>query len=168
MENGGEPGPNRRSLCGAEALSVRSARLLAGSNRGALFASGRSVYVGPESAAPAGREIKTVLVAWNDAREAARALAEAMPFLERAQEVVVAMVDRDSPADVKGAEPGADIARHLDRHGVKVELRLRTGTARPTPSSTRSASLTRTLSCSAPTAIPASANGLSAASRGVS
>jgi len=89
----------------------------------ALFASGRSVYVVPESAAPAGREIKTVLLAWNDTREAARALAGAMPFLERAQEVVVAMVDRDGPADAKGAEPGADIARHLDRHGVEVELR---------------------------------------------
>jgi nucleotide-binding universal stress UspA family protein len=33
------------------------------------------------------------------------------------------MVDRDGPADAKGAEPGADIARHLDRHGVEVELR---------------------------------------------
>lgn len=94
----------------------------------ALFASGRGVYVVPDEATPvahrtADNEIKTVLVAWSDTREAARALSQAMPFLEKAREVVVAIVDRDGPAEAKSAEPGADIARHLDRHGVKVELR---------------------------------------------
>lgn len=94
----------------------------------ALFASGRGVYVVPDEAIPVAQGTvehmtKTVLVAWNDTREAARALSEAMPFLEKAQDVVVAIVDRDGPAEARNAEPGADIARHLDRHGVKVELR---------------------------------------------
>jgi hypothetical protein len=36
---------------------------------------------------------------------------------------VVARVVRDNLVDANGAAPGADIAHHRDRHGVKVELR---------------------------------------------
>lgn len=134
----------------------------------ALFASGRSVYVVPESAAPAGHEIKTVLLAWNDTREAARALAGAMPFLERAQEAWSPWWTATAPRTRK-ARNLAPTSRVISTAMASKSscVMFRTGTAHPTPSSTRSGSLTRTLSWSAPTAIPASANGLSAASRGV-
>jgi nucleotide-binding universal stress UspA family protein len=55
-----------------------------------------------------------VLVAWNATREAARAVHDAMPFIERASKVTVLTIDDDD-------EPAAHLARHLARHGVKAE-----------------------------------------------
>ena len=88
----------------------------------ALFASGRGVLILPQAASTAHRPIETVLVAWNDTRESARALAEAMPFLEKARRVVVAMVDHNG-VDDDGEGPAARIVRHLGYHGVTVDLR---------------------------------------------
>ncbi len=48
-----------------------------------------------------------VLVAWNGSREAARAVADAMPVLQRAQHVTVLSAD---PAGAARRMPGADIA----------------------------------------------------------
>lgn len=59
-----------------------------------------------------------VLIAWNASREAARAVADAMPILERAKQVTVLCIN---PPPSLGDEPGADIALHLARHGVKAE-----------------------------------------------
>ena len=59
-----------------------------------------------------------VLVAWNATREAARAVADAMPILEQAKQVTVLCIN---PPPHLGDEPGADIALHLARHGVKAE-----------------------------------------------
>jgi nucleotide-binding universal stress UspA family protein len=84
-----------------------------------VLTAGRPVLVMPY----AGRFARVgarVLVAWNASREAARALADALPFLQRAASVeVVAFEPQRSGAD-HGAEPGADIALYLARHGVKV------------------------------------------------
>jgi nucleotide-binding universal stress UspA family protein len=88
----------------------------------AIFASGRSVLLVPGDVPPADQP-GTVLVAWQDTREAARAVAEAMPLLVRARRVIVAMVEGSLASEAEQREPGADIARHLDRHGVRVELR---------------------------------------------
>lgn len=63
-----------------------------------------------------------VLVAWNASAEAARAVTDALPLLQRAKSVeVVAFEPERSGAD-HGAEPGADIALYLARHGVKVSV----------------------------------------------
>ena len=59
-----------------------------------------------------------VLVAWNGSREAARAVADAMPILESAERVTVLAVD---PGNTLGDVPGGDIALHLARHGISVE-----------------------------------------------
>ncbi len=59
-----------------------------------------------------------ILVAWNGSREAARAVNDALPLLERAGRVVVLAVD---PKKAAGRIPGADIAAHLARHGVRAE-----------------------------------------------
>ena len=87
-----------------------------------LFDSGRpTLFVPPEGPPP--ENYDTILVAWQDTREAARAISDAMPFLTAAKSVIVALVDEGGPAEQQGVEPGADVARHLDRHGVNVEVR---------------------------------------------
>lgn len=63
-----------------------------------------------------------VTVAWNGSAEAARAVASAVPLLQRARQVDVVVFN----ADGLGAQPaeaeGAAIALYLARHGVRVEL----------------------------------------------
>lgn len=61
-----------------------------------------------------------VLVAWNRTREAARAVNDALPILKRAHQVTVLSINPDG-GDPGSNPPGADVAHHLARHGVKVE-----------------------------------------------
>jgi len=63
---------------------------------------------------------KNVLLAWNSRAEAAQAAKEALDILKGANTVHVVLVDPDSAYFKNGGEPGADIAAHLSRHGVKV------------------------------------------------
>ncbi len=62
-----------------------------------------------------------VLVAWNASREATRAVNDALPLLAKAKKVTVLAVNPQGGAHGHGAQPGADIALHLARHGVKAE-----------------------------------------------
>ena len=68
---------------------------------------------------------KRALIAWSPTREAARAVADAMPLLRLAERVDVVIVDPRSGDDAHGAEPGADIAAHLARHGLQVTVETR-------------------------------------------
>ena len=45
-----------------------------------------------------------------------------MPLLKKADKVVVLTIDAKSSARGHGAEPGADVAKWLTRHGVKVTV----------------------------------------------
>jgi nucleotide-binding universal stress UspA family protein len=79
-----------------------------------LFGSGRAcLFVPPKGLPP--KSFGNVVIAWNGSREAARAVAEAMPFLQQASQVVVV-----SAQEGDTVVPGDDIARHLSRHGVSV------------------------------------------------
>ncbi|MEO8683744.1 MAG: universal stress protein [Devosia sp.] len=81
-----------------------------------LFGSGRAcLFVPPKAVAHSGFGI--VAIAWNGSREAARAVAEAMPFLRRASQVIVIAVRNG-----EGAAFNGDIARHLSRHGVSAVI----------------------------------------------
>ncbi len=83
-----------------------------------VLSSGRSALVVPYIGA--GKTMgKRVMVAWDAGREAARAVHDALPVLERAKSVVVLVINPHRGNH--GAEPGADIALHLARHGIKVE-----------------------------------------------
>jgi nucleotide-binding universal stress UspA family protein len=64
---------------------------------------------------------KRVLVAWNASAEAARAVADALPLLARAERVEVIVFEGGPPGD-HGEEPGADAALYLARHGVKATV----------------------------------------------
>lgn len=63
-----------------------------------------------------------VLICWDASREAARAVADALPFLAAADRVRLLVVNASPTVDGHGAEPGADVAIYLARHGVKVEV----------------------------------------------
>ena len=80
---------------------------------------GRPVLVVPY-AGKFGQVGDNVLIAWDASREATRAVTDALPLLKRAKRVTVMSVNPDKIAR-HGAEPGADIALFLARHGVKVE-----------------------------------------------
>lgn len=61
------------------------------------------------------------MVAWNASRESTRAVADALPILSAAKHVFVLAVNPKGGDSGHGAVPGADIAMHLARHGVKAE-----------------------------------------------
>jgi nucleotide-binding universal stress UspA family protein len=85
-----------------------------------LLSAGRPVLVVPYAGSfeTVGR---TVLVGWNGSREAARALGDAMPILQKAEKVVVLSVNPPGENGGGSPWPGAGIALHLARHGVPVE-----------------------------------------------
>lgn len=86
-----------------------------------LFDSGRPVLVVPYAGSlPTFGE--RVLVGWNASAQSARAVHDALPLLVGAGSVVVSAVNPRRGIDAHGEEPGADIARHLARHGVKVTV----------------------------------------------
>ncbi|ORE97872.1 universal stress family protein [Aurantimonas sp. 22II-16-19i] len=87
-----------------------------------LFDARAPILLVPDDAADA-KAPATVLVAFRDTPECARAIAAALPFLERADLAILASVAEDGSAEERGIEPMNDMARHLARHGVTVELR---------------------------------------------
>ena len=86
-----------------------------------LFSAGRPVLVVPYAGEHpvAGNR---VLVGWKPSREAARAVNDALGILSKAEMATVFSVNPKNGIDAHGEEPGADIALHLARHGIKVEV----------------------------------------------
>ena len=86
-----------------------------------IFGSGRPTVILPytrkrtESFA-----LNTVIVAWDFSRPATRAVADAMPILEKAKRVCVLTVTNEKTIDTRRS--GAELAKHLARHGVDVVL----------------------------------------------
>jgi nucleotide-binding universal stress UspA family protein len=86
----------------------------------ALLGSGRPIVVVPyfqESKV----KFERILVCWDGSHNAARAIADALPFLTRAKQVEVITVAADEKAGDR--MDGPSIAYHLSRHGVAVETR---------------------------------------------
>jgi nucleotide-binding universal stress UspA family protein len=85
----------------------------------ALFETGRPLlivpYVQKDPIA-----LDRVLVGWDGSHCAARAVNDALPFLKRAKTVDVVVVSESGNSDEM---PGADLAHHLARHDVKVEIK---------------------------------------------
>ena len=83
--------------------------------------SGRPVLVIPNTGS-FDSAFKQALVCWNASREAVRAISDAMPFLQSADNVTILTVNPDKPSSGDHGEiPAADIALQLARHGVKAE-----------------------------------------------
>jgi nucleotide-binding universal stress UspA family protein len=114
--------PNR-----AMARTARAADLLVASPRSRAAATssvdpaeltmsvGRPVLLIPEGIRR--QQASTIVVAWKDTREARRAVADALPFLVRADDVIIQAIC--APDDDDGAVfQTADVVSALQRHGV--------------------------------------------------
>jgi len=96
---------------------------------GVLMGAGRPVLLIPEGWR--GGDIgANALIGWNASKEAARALHDALPLLTDGAPVTVATVDARPQLFGHGERPGVDMAAHLARHGLKVELRNLDGLGR--------------------------------------
>ncbi|SAK60401.1 UspA domain-containing protein [Caballeronia temeraria] len=83
-----------------------------------VIGAGRPVLLVPRAG-----DIRTVgenvVIAWDDSREAARAVADALPVLRRARFIEIVTVERNK--DVQ-APAGIDISAYLDRQGVRASF----------------------------------------------
>lgn len=87
-----------------------------------LMHCGRPLLIVPRAgAAPFAAD--KILVAWDASMEATHAVAGALPLLRRAGRVDLVVFNPDPQAEeAHGAQPGADIALYLARHGIAVEV----------------------------------------------
>ncbi|RWM83698.1 MAG: universal stress protein [Mesorhizobium sp.] len=107
------------TLIGPELLADQTLKSKA--IEGALFSSGKPLMLIPEGSRPTLKP-KRVLVAWDARLEASRAVRESLDMLPGADEVHLVMVDPVEDEYRHGAEPGADAAAYLARHGVNVTV----------------------------------------------
>ncbi|HET7313343.1 universal stress protein [Salinisphaera sp.] len=101
------------------------AMLMSGGHLAARLAivSSRPVITVPEADRdrPLGRRI---VLAWNASREATRAATSALPLMVGAERLCVLVIDSNGASQRQlGANPGADIALYLARHGVEAQVR---------------------------------------------
>lgn len=80
-----------------------------------IHAAGRPILIPRDDLEPLGAH--KVVVAWKDTREARRAVADAMPFLVHAREVLVATVEEQERQHAM--ETVTDVVRHLMNHGAR-------------------------------------------------
>ena len=97
---------------------------------GALFWSARPLLVVPQGHVPT-LQPSRVMVAWDASLEASAAVGAALEVLRGAEEVRIALVDPVEGENAHGAEPGADLAAYLARHGVEVRVDRLAGGGRP-------------------------------------
>jgi nucleotide-binding universal stress UspA family protein len=88
---------------------------------GVIFASGRPCLLLPPNRPPP-RQFDTVLVAWKNTRESARAVRDAIPLLQQARRVLVGMAIGEAEEE-RRISSGADIGRYLSRHGIVPEIK---------------------------------------------
>src|SRR6266542_3596702 len=86
-----------------------------------IFGSGRPIVILPYERKRSGSfALDTVIVAWDFSRPATRAMADAIPILEKAKRVCVLTVTKEKAIDTRRS--GAELAKHLARHGADVVL----------------------------------------------
>jgi nucleotide-binding universal stress UspA family protein len=79
-----------------------------------LLRAGRPLLVVPDVVAPP--QLRRIVVAWKETRECRRAVRDALPFLQLANEVLVLGIDEAQPETAK--QHLSDVAAYLRRHGV--------------------------------------------------
>jgi len=86
----------------------------------ALFESGRPVIVVPYIQKDP-IKLEHVMLCWDGSRAAARAIADSLPLLKKAGQVEIVIVSNERGK--RDEIEGADLAQHLARHGLKVEVK---------------------------------------------
>jgi nucleotide-binding universal stress UspA family protein len=69
-------------------------------------------------------DLRTVLVAWKDAPGARRAVADALPLLSKARNVVITEIPEGDGARSTAAARVSDVAAFLSRHGIVATTRV--------------------------------------------
>ncbi|MDO8978997.1 MAG: universal stress protein [Afipia sp.] len=92
----------------------------------ALLGSGRPVMIVPYIQ-KAGLKLGHVLCCWDGGAAAARAINDALPFLRKAETVEILVVVNGRARYPKREIHGAEIARHLEHHGIKAEVKTISG-----------------------------------------
>lgn len=87
-----------------------------------LMNAGRPVLVVPEGLAKL--DPSSILIAWKDTRESRRAVLDAVPFLKRAKQVLIAEVCEQNDESEARARV-ADVAVFLAGHGIKASTAVR-------------------------------------------
>lgn len=62
-----------------------------------------------------------ILIGWNESAEALAAVRAAMPLLQQAQDVHVAVIDPPAHSPSR-SDPGGQLSQYVARHGVRVEI----------------------------------------------
>jgi len=89
-------------------------------DEGVLFECGRPVIFVP-FIQKIGLKLDRVMVCWDGSRAATRAIADSIPLLQKAKEVEIVLVT--SKSFKVDEAPGADLAKHLARHKLDVNLK---------------------------------------------
>lgn len=88
-----------------------------------LLHGGRPLLLVPNSAGtPAPAPVRHALLAWDGGTRAARAFSDALPLLRLAERITLLVLNPGDDATRHGAEPGADMALFLSRHGLRVDV----------------------------------------------
>jgi nucleotide-binding universal stress UspA family protein len=87
-----------------------------------VMQAGRPVLVVPPEAEDL--KLKCAMVAWKEAREARRAVNDALPLLRKVEEVVIAEVVENEADRVAAHGRVDDVASWLDHHGIAASTRV--------------------------------------------
>ena len=107
-------------VTGAPAVGVGADHLRTVDAGSLILSAGRPILLASDGYIPIKAE--RVLVAWKDAREARRAVIDAIPFLTAAREVIVATINEGDHQSAR--DSSADVVRFLTKHGAKVRSEI--------------------------------------------
>jgi len=83
-----------------------------------VFQSGRPVLIVPENLPHTSAKLDAIAIAWDFSRTAARAVADAIPLLERAKTVRILCAANEK--SFNSSRTSSELATHLSRHGISV------------------------------------------------
>lgn len=89
---------------------------------GALFGYRTPVLIVPPTVDSA-IEPKSAVIAWNESLESLTAVRAAMPFLEKAAKVDIAIIDPPKHSSDR-SDPGGNLAEMLARHGIRAAISI--------------------------------------------
>ena len=96
----------------------------------AVVRMGRPVLLVPEGTESL--EAKRILIAWKDTREARRAVRDAIPFLQRAERVMIVVVC-EYASQAQSQQYINDLAEYLSRHEVMISEKVYLDSKEPVP-----------------------------------